>query len=135
MQTSPRQFPRVIASILSAAGLVVSVLVLTAPPASARMADNRFEIVVGERTICDPMCRFTAWYEPTVYVYGPKGYYREHKFSWANNSRDRSVKFSGAPYGDYRVRIAWTNGHESNRYGYPFSKCGCRSGTKWKINY
>ena len=58
----------------------------------------------------------------TIYVYGPRGYYRSVRFGGTGTSGQTiSYAFTGAPAGAYRVRVAWANANdsgaqESNQY-------------------
>jgi hypothetical protein len=54
-----------------------------------------------------------------IYVYGPSGYYRS---VWCSGSalsilpKTMTYKFTNAPVGAYRVRVAWSGRAEANQY-------------------
>ena len=71
---------------------------------------------------------YNAVYTLYVCVYGPSGYYRSARHPGDYSNGPYSFRFTGAPYGDYRVRVQWLeplNGSvalEQNKYGYPFAR-------------
>jgi hypothetical protein len=59
-----------------------------------------------------------SWRNPaTIYVYGPSGYYRSMYVGgwWSLASTDNVVQksFTGAPSGNYRVRVDWRAGNRN----------------------
>jgi uncharacterized protein (DUF2141 family) len=109
-------------SVLLTLVLVVAILLGTAGSAFAATNNNTLTV-----TVQPGLRAYNAAFTLYVCVYGPNGYYRSGRHNATGANGPYSFSFTGAPYGDYRVRVQWLeplNGSvvlERNKYGYPFA--------------